>query len=58
MIYYPINTLLEIGINDILIITTPEDQFYFKNLLINNKDFNINFEFKIQKKPNELQKLL
>ena len=26
MIYYPINTLLEIGIKDVLIITTPEDQ--------------------------------
>ena len=52
MIYYPINTLLEIGINDILIITTPEDQVYFKNLLIDNKDFKVNFEFKIQNKPN------
>ena len=52
MIYYPINTLREIGINDILIITTPEDQVYFKNLLIDNKDFKINFEFKVQNKPN------
>ena len=52
MIYYPINTLLEIGIKDILIITTPEDLIYFKNLLINNDDFNLNFEFKVQKKPN------
>jgi glucose-1-phosphate thymidylyltransferase len=52
MIYYPINTLIEIGIKDILIITTPEDLIYFKNLLINNDDFNLNFEFKVQKKPN------
>ena len=52
MIYYPINTLMEIGIKDILIITTPEDLIYFKNLLINNDDFNLNFEFKVQKKPN------
>ena len=52
MIYYPINTLIEIGIKDVLIITTPEDQIYFKNLLINNDDFNLNFEFKVQKKPN------
>ena len=52
MIYYPINTLREIGINNILIITTPEDQVYFKNLLIDNKDFKINFEFKVQNKPN------
>jgi len=52
MIYYPINTLLEIGIKDILIITTPEDQVYFKNLLNNNNDFKINFDFKIQNEPN------
>ena len=52
MIYYPINTLIEIGIKDILIITTPEDIIYFKNLLINNNDFKLNFEFKVQNKPN------
>ena len=52
MIYYPITTLLEMGISEILIITTPEDQVYFKNLLNENKDFKINFEFKIQNKPN------
>ena len=52
MIYYPIKTLIEIGIKDILIITTPEDLIYFKNLLINNDDFNLSFEFKVQKKPN------
>ena len=52
MIYYPIETLLEIGIKDILIITTPEDQIYFKNLLINNEDFDLNFEFGVQNKPN------
>tara|TARA_Y100000816_G_C26055174_1_gene553628 strand:+ start:450 stop:1166 length:717 start_codon:yes stop_codon:yes gene_type:complete len=52
MIYYPINTLLKIGIKDILIITTPEDQIYFKNLLTNNDDFKLNFNFEIQKEPN------
>lgn len=51
MIYYPINTLIEIGIEDILVITTPEDQVYFKNLLVDNDDFNVNFEFKVQNKP-------
>ena len=52
MIYYPIKTLLDIGINEILIITTPKDQIYFKNLLLNNKDFNLDFEFRIQRNPN------
>tara|TARA_B100000989_G_scaffold103280_1_gene75612 strand:- start:7262 stop:7972 length:711 start_codon:yes stop_codon:yes gene_type:complete len=58
MIYYPINTLNKIGIKDILIITTQEDQVYFKNLLINNDDFNINFDFKIQKEPNGIAEAL
>ena len=52
MIYYPINTLISIGIKDILIITTPEDQIYFKNLLLRNDDFDVNFEFEVQQKPN------
>ena len=47
MIYYPINTLISIGIKDILIITTPEDRIYFKNLLIKNDDFDVNFEFEV-----------
>ena len=52
MIYYPINTLISIGIKDILIITTPEDQIYFKNLLLSNDDFDVKFEFEVQQKPN------
>ena len=52
MIYYPINTLISIVIKDILIITTPEDRIYFKNLLIKNDDFDVNFEFEVQQKPN------
>ena len=52
MIYYPINTLISIGIKDILIITTPEDQIYFRNLLLRNDDFDVNFDFEVQHKPN------
>ena len=33
MIFYPLSTLMLAGIKDILIITTPEDQAAFKNLL-------------------------
>ena len=52
MIYYPIRTLQEIGIKEILIITTPDDQVYFKNLLLDNNDFNLKFKFKVQNEPN------
>ena len=52
MIYYPLSTLMLLGIKEVLIITTPEDQIYFKNLLVKNDDFNVNFEFEIQNKPN------
>ena len=52
MIYYPINTLLKMGIKNILIITTPSDQIYFKNLLQNNNEFDARFYFEIQKEPN------
>jgi glucose-1-phosphate thymidylyltransferase len=33
MIYYPLSILLLAGIREVLIITTPEDQLAFKNLL-------------------------
>tara|TARA_Y100000741_G_C18180557_1_gene529146 strand:- start:198 stop:911 length:714 start_codon:yes stop_codon:yes gene_type:complete len=58
MIYYPIKTLIHIGIKDILVITTPEDQIYFKNILINNEDFNVNFDFEIQNEPNGIAEAL
>lgn len=51
MIYYPISTLMSIGIQDILIITTPHDQVSFKKLLGNGAKWGINFQYKIQEKP-------
>ena len=41
MIYYPIDTLRKMGIDEILIITTPEDQIYFKKLLKDGSQFNV-----------------
>ena len=55
MIYYSISTLIQIGISEILIITTPEDQVFFKNLLTNNDDFNAKFSFEIQKNLEALE---
>ena len=54
MIYYPISTLMSIGIKDILIITTPHDQNSFKKLLGDGKKWGINIQYKVQTKPEGL----
>ena len=52
MIYYPLTTLIYAGINDILIISTPQDLPNFKKLLGDGKQFGCNFSYKVQKEPN------
>ena len=54
MIYYPLATLIESGIKEILIITTPEDKERFKELLGNGNDYGITIEYKEQAKPEGL----
>ena len=54
MIYYPISTLMEAKIQDILIITTEKDQPDFKELLGDGSQFGINIEYAVQKAPNGL----
>lgn len=54
MIYYSISTLMEIGIKDILIITTPDDQKLFKTLLGNGSNWGVNIEFIKQIRPEGL----
>ena len=54
MIFYPISTLMLAGINDILIITTKEDQPYFKRLLGDGSKFGVNFFYVIQPSPDGL----
>jgi len=54
MIYYPLSVLMLAGINDILIITTPEDQVAFQRLLGNGDDFGIKLTYKIQLNPEGL----
>ena len=54
MIFYPISTLMLAGIRDILIITTKEDQPYFKRLLDDGSKFGINLQYIVQPSPDGL----
>jgi glucose-1-phosphate thymidylyltransferase len=54
MIYYPLSVLMLAGINEILIITTPEDSAQFQRLLGDGKDIGCTFEYAVQEKPNGL----
>jgi glucose-1-phosphate thymidylyltransferase len=54
MIYYPLSTLMMAGINEILIITTPEDNQQFKRLLSDGNQLGCRFEYAVQAVPNGL----
>lgn len=54
MIYYPLSVLMLAGIEDILIITTPEDQSAFKRLLGDGGQFGVRFKYAVQPKPEGL----
>jgi glucose-1-phosphate thymidylyltransferase len=54
MIFYPLSILMLAGIQEILIITTPEDSPQFQRLLGDGKDLGCRFEYAVQEVPNGL----
>lgn len=54
MIYYPLSSLMLAGIQDILIITTPEDHAAFKKLLGDGSQLGCNFKYAVQEEPKGL----
>ena len=54
MIYYPISTLMQAGIRELLIISNEQDQDAFKRLLGDGSQWGIEIRFKIQKNPDGL----
>ena len=54
MIYYPLSTWMLAGINEILLITTPEDQADFQKLLGDGSQWGISLAYAVQRKPEGL----
>ncbi len=54
MIYYPIAVLMQAGIKDILVITTPEDHDQFKRLLDDGSQWGISLQYAVQPEPKGL----
>ena len=51
MIYYPLSTLLLTGIRDMLLVTTPESENSFQDLLGDGSKFGINLTYRVQTEP-------
>lgn len=54
MVFYPLSTLLQLGISEVLIITTPRDLTAFQDLLGDGSDLGCSFQYATQSAPNGL----
>ena len=54
MVYYPLSTLLLAGIQDVLVITTPQDQESFQELLGDGSQWGITISYAVQPSPDGL----
>ena len=54
MVYYPLSTLLLAGIRDIFVITTPQDQYLFQELLKDGTQWGVNITYGVQPSPDGL----
>ena len=58
MIYYPLSVLMLAGIREVMIINTPQEQFFFKRLLGDGSQWGMHFAYAEQSRPEGLPQAL